>query len=183
MIQLRYNYTPPTSNLSIPLSPGRRTPATISSLIKGNPTISSSPAYKDEQVCLGESKGQHTSMHQKKHNSREQVVDKVLQKPEVCNAIYRIYICINADDKAHKLWIDKEVIASMATIDSHLENSILDVWSIIMNKKQLSSIILGFICLLLDLYTAILHAQKTTFKYQEFYKVMQLKTQRTNWLN
>jgi len=56
------DYTPPTSDLSIPLSPERRTPATIS-LIKGTPTISNSPTYKDEQVCLGELEGQHTSMH------------------------------------------------------------------------------------------------------------------------
>jgi len=44
----------------------------------------------------------------------------------------------NVGDKSHRLWIDKETIASMATAESHLENSIVDVWSIIMNKNQLS---------------------------------------------
>jgi len=38
-------------------------PTAISSPIKGIPTISSSPTYNYEQVCLGESEGQHTSMH------------------------------------------------------------------------------------------------------------------------
>ena len=65
---------------------------------------------------------------------------------EVFSAIYCVYICINSEelyefnayDKAHRLWIDKEAIALMAPANSHLENSILDVWSIIMNKKQLS---------------------------------------------
>ena len=62
------------------------------------------------------------------------------------NAINCIYIWVNSEElyefnapnKAHRLWIDKEAIASIASADSHLENSILDVWSIIMNKKQLS---------------------------------------------
>ena len=65
---------------------------------------------------------------------------------EVVNVIYCICLFINSEelyefnahDKAHRLWIDKETIVSMASADSHLENSILDVWSIIMNKKQLS---------------------------------------------
>ena len=57
------DYTPPTFDLGIPLSPERRTPTAISSPIKGTPIISSSPAYNDEQVCLGESECQHTSMH------------------------------------------------------------------------------------------------------------------------
>ncbi|KAJ8451709.1 hypothetical protein Cgig2_018343 [Carnegiea gigantea] len=48
------DYTPPTFDLGIPLSPERRTPTTISSPIKGN---------NDEQVCLGESEGQHTSIN------------------------------------------------------------------------------------------------------------------------
>ena len=64
---------------------------------------------------------------------------------KVFNAIYCIYIYINSEelyefnahDKAHRLLIDKEVIVSMAAADSHLKNSILDVWSIIMNKKKL----------------------------------------------
>ncbi|KAJ8435401.1 hypothetical protein Cgig2_009652 [Carnegiea gigantea] len=84
---------------------------------------------------------------------------------EVVNAIYCIYLFINceelyefnAHDKAHRLRINKEVIASMAFADSHLENNILDI--------------------------AILHAQKPSFKYQEFYGVKQLETQRTNWLD
>ena len=41
-------------------------------------------------------------------------------------------------DKAHRLWIDRETIASMAAADNHLENSIVDVWFIIMNNDQLS---------------------------------------------
>ena len=65
---------------------------------------------------------------------------------DVFNAIYCIYIFMNneelyefnAHDKAHRLWIDKEAITSMVAADNHSENSILDVWSIIMNKNQLS---------------------------------------------
>ncbi|KAJ8426863.1 hypothetical protein Cgig2_008658 [Carnegiea gigantea] len=92
--------TPLTFDLGIPLSPERRTPTTISSPIKGTPIISSSPAYNDEQVCLGESKGQHTSinaitdialqysksahhiMQQEKDNGRQQVEDELRQKPK-----------------------------------------------------------------------------------------------------
>jgi len=54
---------------------------------------------------------------------------------KVVNAIYCIHIFINSEelyefnahDKAHRIWIDKEAIASMASADSHLENGILDV--------------------------------------------------------
>ena len=61
---------------------------------------------------------------------------------EIFNAIYCICIFINgkelyefnSHDKTHRLWIDKEAIALMAIVDSHLENRILDVLSIIMNK-------------------------------------------------
>jgi len=64
----------------------------------------------------------------------------------VFNAINSIYICINSEElyefnapnKAYRLWIDKEAITSMSAADSHLENNILDVWSIIMNKNQLT---------------------------------------------
>ncbi|KAJ8422610.1 LOW QUALITY PROTEIN: hypothetical protein Cgig2_010971 [Carnegiea gigantea] len=49
------SYTPPAFNLDIPLSPDFPN--------KGTHTISNSPAYNDEQVRLGESKGHHTSMH------------------------------------------------------------------------------------------------------------------------
>ncbi|KAJ8432427.1 hypothetical protein Cgig2_016057 [Carnegiea gigantea] len=226
------DYTPLTFDLGIPLSPERSTPTTISSPIKGTPIISSSPSYNDEQACLGESEGQHTSINaianialqysksehhtvqQDKDNGRQQVEDELLQKPKgnvkqplqnvpqrkrrvikilpfICRSPYlrdhkdiikdklthsekvvvnyaflpfdvdhpkieELYE-LNAHDKAHRLWIDKEAIASMASADSHLENSILDI--------------------------AILHAQKPSFKYQEFYRVMQLETQRTNWLD
>ncbi|KAJ8446933.1 hypothetical protein Cgig2_026431 [Carnegiea gigantea] len=241
------DYTSPTFDLGIPLSPERRTPTTISSPIKGTPIISSSPAYNDEQVCLGESEGQHTSinaivdialqysksthhiMQQEKDNGQQQVEDELHQKPKgnvkqplqnvpqrkrrvikilpfirrspylrdhrdiikdklthIINAIYCIYLFINSEelyelnahDKAHRLRIDKEAIASMASADSHLENSILDVWSIIMNKKQLTRFFFTTYA-----YIAILHAQKPSFKYQEFYRVMQLETQRTNWFD
>ena len=57
------NYTRLTFDLGISLSPEKRIPTTISFPIKGTHTISNSPAYKDEQVCLGESEGQHASMH------------------------------------------------------------------------------------------------------------------------
>ncbi|KAJ8429732.1 LOW QUALITY PROTEIN: hypothetical protein Cgig2_023121 [Carnegiea gigantea] len=40
-----------------------------------------------------------------------------------------------AQGKAHRLWVE---IALVAAADSHLKNSILDVWSIIMKKKKLS---------------------------------------------
>ncbi|KAJ8435402.1 hypothetical protein Cgig2_009653 [Carnegiea gigantea] len=94
------DYTPPTFDLGNPFSPKWRTPTTISSPIKGTPIISSSPAYNDEQVCLGESEGQHTSIHaiadialqysksahhimqQEKDNGRQQVEDELLQKPK-----------------------------------------------------------------------------------------------------
>ncbi|KAJ8434394.1 hypothetical protein Cgig2_014241 [Carnegiea gigantea] len=94
------DYTPPIFDLGIPLSPERRTPTTISSSIKGTPIISSSPAYNDEQVCLGESEGQHTSinaiadialqysksthhiMQQEKDNGQQQVEDELHQKPK-----------------------------------------------------------------------------------------------------
>ncbi|KAJ8451708.1 hypothetical protein Cgig2_018342 [Carnegiea gigantea] len=112
---------------------------------------------------------------------------------EVVNAIYCIYLFINSEelyelnahDQAHRLWIDKEAIASMASADSHLENSILDVWSIIMNKKQLTRQTTrpSRFFFTTYAYIAILHAQKPSFKYQEFYRVMQLETQRTNWLD
>ncbi|KAJ8430472.1 hypothetical protein Cgig2_003054 [Carnegiea gigantea] len=46
------DYTPSTFDLGIPLSPERRIPTAISS-----------PTYNDEQVCLGDSEGQCTSMH------------------------------------------------------------------------------------------------------------------------
>ncbi|KAJ8425775.1 hypothetical protein Cgig2_014889 [Carnegiea gigantea] len=112
---------------------------------------------------------------------------------EVVHAIYCIYLFINneelyefnAHDKAHRLWIDKKAIASMASADNHLENSILDVWSIIMNKKQLSrqTTRLSRFFFTTYAYIAILHAQKPSLKYQDFYRVMQLETQRTNWLD
>ena len=44
----------------------------------------------------------------------------------------------DAHEKAQKLWIDKETIASMAPADNHLGNSIVDVWSIIMINDELS---------------------------------------------
>ncbi|KAJ8437511.1 hypothetical protein Cgig2_027586 [Carnegiea gigantea] len=103
---------------------------------------------------------------------------------EVVNAIYCIYLFINSEelyefnahDKAHRLWIDKEAIASMASVDSHLENSILDVWSIIMNKKQLSRQITrpSRFFFTTYAYIAILHAQKPSFKYQEFYRTVNI---------
>ncbi|KAJ8432303.1 hypothetical protein Cgig2_019232 [Carnegiea gigantea] len=65
----------------------------------------------------GESEDQHTSMHA--------IVDIALQYSKLTRHIMQ-------QEK------DKEAIASMASADSHMENSILDVWSIIMNKKQLS---------------------------------------------
>ncbi|KAJ8438670.1 hypothetical protein Cgig2_031635 [Carnegiea gigantea] len=111
---------------------------------------------------------------------------------EVVHAIYCIYLFINSEelyefnahDKAHRLWIDKEAIVSMASTNNHLENSILDVWSIIMSKKQLSR---KTTCpsrfFSPHMPIAILHAQKPSFKYQELYRVMQLETQRTNWLD
>ncbi|KAJ8430389.1 hypothetical protein Cgig2_032128 [Carnegiea gigantea] len=113
------------------------------------------------------------------------------ERRELFNAINCIYICVNSEelyesnapDKAYRLWIDKEAIASMAAVDSHLKNSILDMWSIIMNKKQLSRETMHPSRFFFTTYTTILHAQKASFKYQEFYKVMQLETQRTNWLN
>ncbi|KAJ8422110.1 LOW QUALITY PROTEIN: hypothetical protein Cgig2_011153 [Carnegiea gigantea] len=94
------DYIPPTFDLGIPFSPEQRTPTAISSSIKGTPTISSSPAYNDKRVCLGESKGQHTSMHaiadialqysesahhitrQEKDHSSQQVEDELLRKLE-----------------------------------------------------------------------------------------------------
>ncbi|KAJ8422111.1 hypothetical protein Cgig2_011154 [Carnegiea gigantea] len=90
----------------------------------------------------------------------------------------------NAHDKAHRLWIDKEATASIAVADSHLENSILDVWSIIMNKKQLSRKITRPSRFFFTTYAYVNcypTCTKTILKYQEFYKVMQLETQRTNW--
>ncbi|KAJ8434393.1 hypothetical protein Cgig2_014240 [Carnegiea gigantea] len=103
---------------------------------------------------------------------------------EVVNGIYCIYLFINSEElyelnaheKAHRLWIDKEAIASMASADSHLENSILDVWSIIMNKKQLTRQTTrpSRFFFTTYAYIAILHAQKSSFKYQEFYRIVNI---------
>ncbi|KAJ8443038.1 LOW QUALITY PROTEIN: hypothetical protein Cgig2_030241 [Carnegiea gigantea] len=149
-----------------PTLPECRIHTVISSPIKRTHTISSSPIYNDEQAYL------------------------------VPNAINCTYICINSEelynlnahDKAYRLWIDKAVTASMIATDNHLENSILDVWFIIMNKNPLSRKTMRSSRFFFTtyVYTTILHAKKkkkTSFKYQEFYKVMQLETQRTTWLN
>ncbi|KAJ8435900.1 hypothetical protein Cgig2_010257 [Carnegiea gigantea] len=147
------DYTPSTFDLGIPLSCERIIHVGISSPIKRTHTISSSPAYNKEQVCLGESEGQHTSMHAiptllcnilnrhiTKRSKGNTMTDSRLKTSK---ELYEF----KAPNKAHRLWIDKEAIASMAVADSYLENSILD--------------------------TAILHAQKTSFKYHEFYKVFE----------
>ncbi|KAJ8441612.1 hypothetical protein Cgig2_023765 [Carnegiea gigantea] len=125
--QTQIDYTPPTFDLSIPLSPERRCEIVISSPNKTAHTISCSATYNDEQVCLGESA--HHKMQQEKHNARQRVEDEALQKPAG-----------NVEQPLQS--------------GPHRERRI-----------------------------AILHAQKTSFKYQEFYRVMQLETQRTNWLN
>ncbi|KAJ8437301.1 LOW QUALITY PROTEIN: hypothetical protein Cgig2_006405 [Carnegiea gigantea] len=129
------DYTMLTYDLGIPLSAEQRF---LLSSIKGTPTISSSPAYNYEQLCLGESKSQHTLIHaiakySKTHKAMLNNLYKMHLKEregfiiyEVFNAIYCIYICINSEelyefnahDKAHKLWIDKEVITSMAAVHS-----------------------------------------------------------------
>jgi len=52
-----------------------------------------------------------------------------------------------------------------------------------LNVSQNLSLILGFIRLLLELYVAILQEEKVFSEYREFYKVMQLATQESNWLS
>ncbi|KAJ8441762.1 hypothetical protein Cgig2_009008 [Carnegiea gigantea] len=85
----------------------------------------------------------------KNHNGKQTVEEEYLM-------LFITYALLNSEelhkfnayDKAHKLWIDKETIASMATADSRLENSIVD--------------------------TAIQQAHNSSFKCQEFYKTMNI---------
>jgi len=44
----------------------------------------------------------------------------------------------NAHDKEQRVWIDKEIIASMVVADNHLENSIVHVWYIMVNRNKSS---------------------------------------------
>ncbi|KAJ8422749.1 LOW QUALITY PROTEIN: hypothetical protein Cgig2_015659 [Carnegiea gigantea] len=154
----RTDYTSSTFDLGIPLSPEQRILTVITCPIKRTCTIISSPTYIGEQVCLGDSQGQYTSMHDiillcnilncciPKHNRRRLTADNRLKtmysESQIFNAVYCICICINGEelyelnthDEAHIVWIDKEAIALMVATDLHLENNILDVWCIIMNK-------------------------------------------------
>ena len=91
--QTQIDYTPPTFDLGIPLSPERRCETVISSPNKTAHTISCSTAYNDEQVCLGESA--HHKMQQEKHNARQRVEDEALQKPHRERRVIKLlpFIC------------------------------------------------------------------------------------------
>ncbi|KAJ8441636.1 hypothetical protein Cgig2_025803 [Carnegiea gigantea] len=99
------DYTLPTFDIRISLSPKQRIPIAISSPIKGTHTISSSPAYNDAQVCLGESEGQHTSI--------QAITDITLQYSNPAHHKTKKLYEFNAHDKVHRLWIDKEAITLM----------------------------------------------------------------------
>ncbi|KAJ8437396.1 hypothetical protein Cgig2_020415 [Carnegiea gigantea] len=144
------HYTSPTFDLVIPLSLEWRIHTVISSPIKITNTISSSPISNDELVSLGESESQHTSMHDIANIALDIIKDKLTHGEKVVvdyeflpfNVDHPktncIYIYVNNEEVYEFNAVDKEAIASMAAADSHLENGILDVWSIIMNKNQLS---------------------------------------------
>ncbi|KAJ8431217.1 hypothetical protein Cgig2_016776 [Carnegiea gigantea] len=146
----------------------------MSSLVKRTNTTISSPTYNDEQVCLGDSKDRHTTantvgyitmqysnLDQHKVKGKNENGAQNIKKEELHK--------FNAYDEAHRLWINKETIALMAVADNHLENSTVDVWSIIMNNNQLSR-----------QKRSSNRFYSTTY---ELYEIIYFETQRTNLLN
>ncbi|KAJ8437480.1 hypothetical protein Cgig2_002981 [Carnegiea gigantea] len=171
------DYTPPTFKLGIPLSPVKGTPSVKRSPIKMTHMTISSPTCNDEQVCFGDYEDRHTIMDIVANIAMQ--YSNLDQHKATTNCGRKMRSCMSSmHDKAHRLWIYRETIALMAAADNHLENSIVDVWSIIMNNDQLSRQKGGP-----KRFYFTIYVYKASFKYHEFYEVMQLETQRTNWLN
>ncbi|KAJ8421577.1 hypothetical protein Cgig2_007793 [Carnegiea gigantea] len=136
IIQSRYNYTPLTFDLGIPLSSEQRIPTAISCPVKKTHTIISSPTNNDEHVFIptyiNACNNKHTfAIFYHDAPQRERRVIELL--PFICRSpylrghrdiindklaydIYCTYICLNSEelykfnahDKAHRLWIDED---------------------------------------------------------------------------